>query len=98
LYWHDEPNEPTKEGPLFFGLHLPQFPPSAGATPLWYLWPGTKNWGPLLLAEVQQTRLPQFAQGIFLLSTERLSRSTLHLKEGGEWSLYVLLLYGVLQL
>jgi hypothetical protein len=28
------------------------------------------------------------AQGIFELSTERLSRSTLHLKEGGEGSLY----------
>jgi hypothetical protein len=28
------------------------------------------------------------AQGIFCLSTESLSRSTLHLKEGGEGSLY----------
>ncbi len=35
------------------------------------------------------------AQGIFWLSTERLSRSTLHLKEGEEGSLYSCTLYSL---
>jgi hypothetical protein len=36
LYWHDESNEPTKEGPLSLyssSPHPPQFQKSAGATP-----------------------------------------------------------------
>ncbi len=35
------------------------------------------------------------AQGIFWLSPERLSRCTLHLKEGGEGSLYTIVLFRV---
>ncbi len=34
LYRHDKPNEPTREGPLSFRLHSPQFHQSAGATPI----------------------------------------------------------------
>jgi hypothetical protein len=41
LYWHEEPNEPIKEGHRhMYSLdpHLPQFQQWAGATPLCSLW------------------------------------------------------------
>ncbi len=46
LYWHDEPNEPTKEGPFFhlysISPHLPQIQQSAGATTI--LWSKIHCW------------------------------------------------------
>ncbi len=46
MYWHDEPNEPIKEGPLSYTVCTPgvliclsfNFQQAAGATPLWSLW------------------------------------------------------------
>ncbi len=50
LYRKNNPSDPTKEGHLSYvpSLHLPQFEPSAGATPLLSLWfcPST-FWGHL---------------------------------------------------